>query len=139
MVTVYDISPTDLVPAVAEKLKKIGIKEPEFIGYVKSGPHKDRRPEQGNFWYLRLASLLRQAYMRENVGVNRLRTHYGGRKNMGTKKHHSYKAGGSIIRKGLQALEENGLVKKSKTGRSITGKGKSLLDQTAKEVTKPEK
>ena len=40
----------------------MGIEKPEFINYVKSGAHAERRPEQQNFWYLRLASLLRQAY-----------------------------------------------------------------------------
>lgn len=136
MVTVYDVSPTKLIPAVAKELKGMGITQPEFIDYVKSGPHRERKPQQPDFWYTRLASLLRQTYIHENVGINRLRTHYGGSKNRGTRKDHHCPAGGAVIRRGLQSLEEAGLIKKVKVGREITGKGKALLDKIAMEVSK---
>ncbi len=134
MVTVFDVEPGKLVEKAADELEKMGIEKPEFIKYVKSGAHSERRPEQANFWYIRMASLLRQAYTTPSVGVNRLRTHYGGRKNRGRKPSKHYDAGGAIIRRGLQSLEKQGLIKKAKTGRVITGKGKKFLDDIAKQV-----
>ncbi|MEM4633619.1 MAG: 30S ribosomal protein S19e [Candidatus Anstonellaceae archaeon] len=135
MVTVYDVNPGKLVKAVAEKLKGMGIPQPSFIGTVKSGAHKERLPQQKNFWYVRLASMLRNAYIHGTVGVGKLRLHYGGRKIRGVKPEKKKKAGGSIIRKGLQELEKAGLIAKKKKGREITPAGKKILDLTAKEIS----
>ncbi|HIH19140.1 TPA: 30S ribosomal protein S19e [Candidatus Micrarchaeota archaeon] len=134
MVTVYDVTPNKLVKKVAEKLKNLGIAQPLFIGTVKSGPHRSRLPQQKDFWYVRLAALLRNAYVHGNVGVGKLRTHFGGKKIRGVKPEEKRKAGGSIIRKGLQALEAAGLMVKKKKGREISAAGKKLLDAAAKEV-----
>jgi len=134
MVTVFDVPAGRLIEKAAEELEKMGAKKPEFINYVKSGAQAERRPEQENFWYLRLASLLRQAYVKPKIGVYRLRTHYGGKKNRGSKPGKHYDAGGAIIRRGLQQLEQLGLIKKEKVGRTITGKGKAFLDNIAKQI-----
>ena len=135
MVTVHDVPAGKLIEKAAEELEKMGLEKPEFVNYVKSGSHAERRPEQKNFWYLRLASLLRQAYTKPSVGVNRLRTHYGGKKNRGAKPGKHRDAGGAIVRRGLQQLEKIGFIKKEKTGRTITGKGRAFLDKLAKEIS----
>jgi len=134
MVTVYDVTPNKLIKKVAEKLKGMGIAQPAYIGTVKSGAHRSRLPQQQDFWYVRLAAMLRNAYVHGNVGVGKLRTHFGGRKIRGVKPEEKRKAGGSIIRKGLQALEAAGLVAKKKKGREITAAGRRLLDSAAKEA-----
>ncbi len=134
MVTVYDVTPNKLVQKVAEKLKGMGIAQPVYIGTVKSGPHRSRLPSQKDFWYVRLAALLRNSYVHGNVGVGKLRTHFGGKKIRGVKPEEKRKSGGSIIRKGLQALEAAGLMVKKKKGREISAAGKKILDASAKEV-----
>lgn len=63
MVTAYDVPANELIAGAAEKLKGLGIKEPAWLKYVKSGPHAERRPEQKDYWYFRCASLLRKAYI----------------------------------------------------------------------------
>ncbi len=135
MVTVYDVTPNKLVDKVAEKIKGMGIAAPAWIGTVKSGSHTQRLPQQKDFWYRRLASLLRNAYVHGSVGVSSLRSHYGARKMRGVRPEKKRKAGGAIIRKGLQALEAAGLMAKKKKGREITAAGKKLLDAAAKEVS----
>ena len=134
MVTVYDVTPNKLVAKVAEKLKAMDIPQPAYIGTVKSGAHAERMPQQKDFWYIRLASLLRNSYVHGNVGVGKLRTHYGGKKVRGVKPERKVRAGGSIIRKGMQALEKAGLMTKKKKGRELSAAGKKLLDASAKEV-----
>ena len=134
MVTVYDVAPGKLVRKAAEKLKGMGLMAPKWIGTVKSGPGKQRLPQQADFWYLRLASLLRNAYVHGTVGVSSLRSHYGSRKSRGVKPEEKRKAGGSIIRKGLQALEGAGLMTKKKKGRELSPAGRKLLDAAAKEA-----
>ncbi|MCX6769822.1 MAG: 30S ribosomal protein S19e [Candidatus Micrarchaeota archaeon] len=135
MVTVYDAIPNKLVRKTADKLKGMGIAAPQWIGTVKSGSHKERLPQQPDFWYLRLAAILRNLYVNGNVGVSRLRTHFGARKIRGVRPEKSRRAGGAIIRKGLQALESAGLVVKKKKGREISAAGKKLLDASAKEAS----
>lgn len=136
MVTALDVNPNKLIKSVAVSLEKEGLEKPKFIGYVKTGCHAERPPEQANFWYIRLASLLRQAYVRGKIGVNRLRRHYGGRKSHKVRPEHFRPAGGNTVRKGMQVLEKAGYLVKAPDGkgRVLTSKGRKLLDSAAKEV-----
>ncbi|MEM4335784.1 MAG: 30S ribosomal protein S19e [Candidatus Anstonellales archaeon] len=138
MVTALDVNPNKLIKSVAAILEKEGLEKPKFVGHVKTGSHAERPPEQENFWYIRLASLLRQAYVRGKIGTNRLRRHYGGRKRHRVKPEHFRPAGGSIIRKGMQVLEKAGYLTKAPDGkgRVLTAKGRKLLDSAAKGVGK---
>lgn len=132
MVSAYDVDALRLIQAVAGELEKKGIAPPQWVGNVKSGAHCSRLPQDEKFWYVRCASILRQAYVRPGVGVSKLRSHYGGRKIRGVRPERHAKAGGNMIRKAMQSLEKAGLMKKAKTGRELTSEGQKLLDSTAK-------
>ena len=135
MVSVLEVPAEKLIERLKEELKKFEkIKPPLWAKIVKSGRHKERPPEQEDFWYIRAASILRRLYINGPIGVSRLRTYYGGRKERGVRPAKTYKASGSIIRKILQQLESEGLVTKEKKGRSLTAKGRSLLDKIAGEI-----
>ncbi|OYT42114.1 MAG: 30S ribosomal protein S19e [Candidatus Aenigmarchaeota archaeon ex4484_224] len=140
MITVRDVNAQKLVERLKEELKKFKeIEEPLWAKFVKSGVHKERPPEQEDFWYIRAASILRRLYLNGPVGVERLRSYYGGRKKRGRRPERFRKASGAIIRKILQQLENAGLVQKvDKKGRILTPKGRSLLDRIAKEVYESE-
>jgi len=138
MVTVYDVDAQGLIRRVAEKLKE-KVKVPEFLYFVKTGAHRERPPDDPEaFWYGRLASILRRAYIEGTVGVSKLARHYGGRKNRGVKPEHFHPAGRKIIRVALQELEKAGYLTKGANGkgRVITPQGQSLLDNTAYELWK---
>ena len=66
------------------------------------------------------------------VGVGRLRTRYGSRKDRGSRPERFRKGGGKIIRVILQQSEAASFVEKiktsKKTGRQLTIKGKEFLD-----------
>jgi small subunit ribosomal protein S19e len=136
MITPFDVDANRLLVKTATKLKDISaIKAPDWMQFVKSGSSRDRAPEQKDFWYLRCAAMLRKIYVQGPKGVSRLRTDYGSKKNNGVRRSHFAKAGGSIIRKGLQQLEKAGLLTKLKTGgRTLTAKGRALMDSAAKEA-----
>lgn len=140
MTSAMDVDANKLHAKVAEKLKGIGIKAPAFVGLVKSGAHNERPPEQEDFFYVRCASLMRQAYARNIIGVRKLTIHYGGKKNRGVRPQRHVRAGGSTIRKAFQALEKAGLMEKvekgQKKGRRLSPAGRKLLDASAKEVKK---
>ncbi len=134
---VFDVPTAELISSIAEDLeKKFKVKQPEFTLFVKTAQSKERAPQQRNWYYLRLGSLLYRVFKEGPVGVGSLRTYYGGKKNRGRKRHKFRKASGKIIRHGLQQLEELGFIKKEKKGRVITPKGQSYLTKKANELKK---
>jgi small subunit ribosomal protein S19e len=135
MITALDVDPNRLIAKTAEKLKSMKLEKPYFVGVVKSGAYAQRPPEQEDFWYVRCASILRQAYSRSYIGTQRLRRHYGGKKSRGVKPQKHAPAGGSTIRKAMQQLEKAALLIKDQKGRRISPKGRKLLDSVAKEVS----
>lgn len=137
MVSVYDVPADILISRVAEKLKEMEeFKPPEWAYYVKTGVHKERSPDQNDWWYYRVSSIFRKVYTDGPVGIERLRTAYGGRKNRGVKPEKFRKGSGSIVRKALQQLESAGFVRKTEEGRVVTPKGRSFLDKISAEIKK---
>lgn len=144
MSNVYDVNGTALIEAVAEKLEKIKEMEaPIWAPFVKTGVHKERPPLNKKWWYVRSAAVMRKIYILGPIGTAKLRTLYGGAKNMGYAPERFKKGSGNILRKVLQGLEKSGLaiqvVKSGHKGRILTPKGKSLLDKTASEIARSQK
>lgn len=133
---IRSINPQKYNSALAEALKKMQeFKKPEWIDFVKSGTHKQRPAIEPDFWYKRAASILRQIYIKNIVGVQRLRFRYGGRKDMGMKPPLFKKSAGKIIRVILQLAETAGLIEKAKgkrLGRQLTKKGREFLEAISK-------
>ena len=137
MVSVFDVHPELLIQETAKDLKeKFKVQKPAFADFVKTGANKERAPQNPDWYYVRMASILRRVYVDGPVGVESLRTYYGGRKARGVKPHEFRKASGKIIRLCLQELEKLGFVEKDKKkeGRKITGKGEKYLTEKAKHV-----
>lgn len=135
---IYEIDAQEYNLKLAEALKELPeFKQPEWADFVKSGPAKERPIDDLDFWYKRAASILKQIYKKKIVGVSRLRTKYGSKKNRGYKPERFKKAGGKIIRTILQqcdkarfteiAKEIKG-VKGRRPGRQLTETGKSFLE-----------
>ena len=139
MVSVNDIPADKFINKLKEELKSIAeIKPVSWAKFVKSGVHKQRPPEQEDFWHIRSASLLRRLYLKGPIGIQRLRTYFGGRKQYGHAPAHFRRASGNLIRKILTQLEKAGLVEISqgKKGRIITSKGRKFLNGVAYRVGK---
>ena len=82
--SIYDIDPSELIEKAAEELKKNKtVKPPAWSVYVKTGVHKERPPQNRDWWYMRSASILRKLVRYSPIGVSKLRIKYGGRKNRG--------------------------------------------------------
>ncbi len=139
MGTLYDKNSNAMIEKTATELVKMkALDKPEWAIFVKTGVFKERQPANENWWHMRAAALLRKIYMKGPIGVNKLRTLYGGRKNRGHKPEHYYKGSGKIIRVILQQLEKEGLIRQTAKGnhkgRVVTPKGKSFMDKLAKTV-----
>ncbi|MDH7593236.1 MAG: 30S ribosomal protein S19e [Methanomicrobiales archaeon] len=134
MTTAYDIPPALLIRQVGEELKKRHeITPPPWAGFVKTGVHREMEPEQPDWWYIRAASVLRRLYVDGPVGVQRLRSVYGGKRDRGSRPNRFRKGSGAILRKILQQLETAGLAEKdrSRRGRNVTPAGREFLDNIA--------
>lgn len=138
MNSIYEINPQEYNLKLAEALKEISeFEAPEWIKFVKSGSGKERPIDDPDFWHKRAASVLRNIYKTGSVGVNRLKTKYGSKKNRGFKPEKFRKGSGKIIRVILQQADKAGFteiqkpvrgIKSKKPGRILTEKGKSFLE-----------
>ncbi|WP_440952428.1 30S ribosomal protein S19e [Methanococcoides sp. FTZ1] len=135
MTTAYDVPAADIIAKLAEKLKENDqINAPEWAAHVKTGVHKEMPPIDSEWWYTRCAAIMRTIYMDGPIGVQRLRSVYGGKKDRGANPSKKVKGSGSIAREVVQQLEKAGFVRALKSGRVIAPAGQSLLDNTAVEV-----
>lgn len=135
---IHDLNPQEYNLKLAEALKSVKEFEvPEWAAFVKSGPAKERPIEDPDFWYKRSASILRQIQIKGIVGVNRLRTKYGSKKDRGFQPDEFRRASGKIIRTILQQSDKAGFtelakdikgVRSKRPGRQITDKGKKFLE-----------
>ena len=74
-----NVPPQKLIGRLSEELKKNeNIKPPEWSKFVKTGVSSERPPLQEDWWFLRSAAVLRKIYLNGPVGVQRLRTAFGG-------------------------------------------------------------
>jgi len=116
-----------------EDLKKFKtIEAPEWAPFVKTGAHKERPPVELDWWFTRVASVLKKVNKNGPVGTNRLAKEYGGRKNRGVKPEKKYSGSKNIVRKSLQQLEKSGLIKQvsePRSGKILTKKGKELINK----------
>ncbi|MGV8151170.1 MAG: 30S ribosomal protein S19e [Candidatus Woesearchaeota archaeon] len=131
----YEEEPRVVIENLGKELKKI-IKQPEWAPYVKTGMHKERPPQDKDWFYIRTAAIFRTIALKGPIGVSKLRVKYGGRKNNGVAVEHFYKGSGNIIRKALQELDKAGLTQQAEKGkhkgRIITPKGQSFLSKISR-------
>src|SRR3989344_5006167 len=143
MTDIKTIEPGKYNQLLAEALKEEPeFEKPEWVELVKTGVNKERPTADPDFWHHRSAAILRQIYLKDIVGTERLRMRFGGNKRRGSKPNEFRKAGGKIIRQILQQAEKAGRLEKStgkKKGRQLTAKGKKYLEEVAEKAGKGNK
>jgi len=140
--SIYDTDARVVIDNLAKDLKEI-IKQPEWTPYVKTGNHKQRVPADKDWFFTRAAAILRTVALKGPIGVSKLRTKYGGRKNNGYKPEHFVKGSGSVVRHALQELDKAGFTVQSEKGvhkgRIATPKGMKLLAKAGFKDSKSKK
>jgi small subunit ribosomal protein S19e len=136
MTSVYDVPPNLLIERLEKKLKsEAGLKPPEWAAFAKTGAHKEKAPVQPDWWYSRLAAILRKTYLYGPIGSSRLAAEFGGKKDRGSAPYIAVKGSRNIARTGLKQLQESGFIEaKDHKGRILTSKGRQLLDNLAHEI-----
>jgi small subunit ribosomal protein S19e len=135
--TPYDVPPSALIERLAEHLKQEvdEISPPAWVPFAKTGSHTQRPPTNPDWWFIRCASILRKIYVKGPIGIEKLRSEYGGRIDRGAKPEHARKGSGAIVRKATQQLQTAGLVKPLRNeGKIVTSEGRQLLDRLSTEL-----
>src|SRR2546430_15788503 len=66
MTTAYDVPPTLLIERLKDRLQKEGkIKPPEWAPFARTGVHTEKAPVQPDWWYRRVAAVLRKVRSEE--------------------------------------------------------------------------
>lgn len=138
MTTVFDVPADRLIDLLTKELKsRPEFKKAEWMEYVKTGRHREKRPMDPEWWYRRLAAILRKVYVHGPVGSSRLSAYFGGSADRGVKPNRATKGSRSIARYSLKQLEQAGLIiTDGHKGRRIAPEGQRLLDNTAHKVLK---
>src|SRR5205814_8884027 len=97
MPTAFEVPANELINRLAKHLKEnvSEISPPTWSECAKTGAHKERPPQDPDWWYLRCASLPRTPYVHGPVGVSRRRGQYGGSVGRGKSPEHQAPAGRS--------------------------------------------
>jgi small subunit ribosomal protein S19e len=138
---IKEVEAEKFIELAEKKLKKYKeLSPPNWAKFAKTGSHTKFPPHDDDWWYTRAASIVRKLEINPYLGVSRLRTIYGGKKERGHKPERFRKAGGNHIRKILQQLESAGLVETKnegvKRGRFLTEEGKKFVGDVISEVKK---
>ncbi|KKH50215.1 30S ribosomal protein S19e [Methanosarcina sp. 1.H.A.2.2] len=135
MTTVFDVPAMEMIDKLSGILKENEkVVPPEWAGNVKTGVHKELPPTNEDWWYVRCAAVLRKIYTDGPIGIERLRSVYGGKKDKGVQPSRKAKGSGSVARKAVQQLETAGFLQKVKDGRTVSAKGRSMMDNAAHEL-----
>ena len=136
MTTAFDVPPNLLIERLSGEFKTGGkVTVPAWALYARTGVHTEKAPEQADWWYIRLAAVLRKVYVTGPIGSSRLAAEFGGKRDGGSAPSHPRKGSGSVTRECLQQLEALGLVTKAETaGRKVTSAGRKLLDGLAYQI-----
>jgi small subunit ribosomal protein S19e len=139
LTTPHDVPVQQFIEKLAKYLKENidQVQPPTWVAFAKTGSHVEKQPQNPDWWYIRAASILRKVYAHQPIGLEKLRSDYGGRKGFRVTPDHASKAGGNNIRKILQQLEKAELVQTAvPQGRKMSPKGRKLLQEVADDLHK---
>ena len=142
MTTYNDIPADILIDGLVEKLSTMkAIEEPEWAAFVKTGTHRERPPNQDNWWVIRSAAVFRKVAFKGPIGVNHMSQEFGGPRDRGVKPNRAAAGSRNIARTILQQLSESGLIistfNKAGTvnyGKVLTPEGHKLINNVAHSV-----
>ena len=139
MTTPHDVPAAKFIERLAKYLRENveQVQPPAWAAVAKTGSHTEKQPQDADWWYKRAASVMRKVYVHGPVGLEKLRSDYGGRKGFSVKPNHASKGGGSNIRKILQQLEAAGFVQTARPqGRIMSPKGRKLMQEVSQDLQK---
>ena len=142
MTTLHDVPADLLIEDLAQRLAdNDSINAPEWADFAKTGTHREKPPEQADWWYIRCGAVLRKVAIKGPIGTNHMSQLFGGPKDRGVKPNRAVAGSRKVARTILQQLASAGYITDSfntagtvTLGKVITPTGQSLLDESAHSV-----
>ncbi len=144
MTTFNDIPANILIDGLVEELSSLeSIVAPDWAAFVKTGTHRERPPNQDNWWLIRSAAILRKVAFKGPIGTNHMAQEFGGPRDRGVKPNRAAAGSRNIARTILRQLSDSGLITSSHNaagtvnyGKILTPEGHKLLNNVAHSVRK---
>jgi small subunit ribosomal protein S19e len=136
MTTAFDVPADTLIDRAAQQLKAAGkVAPPEWAPFVRTGVHTEKAPTDREWWWRRMAAVLRKVYMNGPIGSSRLAAEFGGKRDDGSAPSHPRKGSRAVTRECLQQLETLGYLARAEAkGRRISPAGRKFLDNLAHQI-----
>ena len=141
MTTYHDVPADLLIEELSQRLESNAeINSPDWAEFAKTGTHRERTPDQKNWWHIRSAAVFRKVALKGPIGANHMAQEFGGPKDRGVKPNRAVAGSRKIARTILQQLTAAGLIASSTNirevnlGKIITPTGQALLDDVAHSV-----
>ncbi len=131
--TVRDVPANKWIKAMAAQFKREGkILVPTCTDFLKTSHGRERAPQNHDWYYYRVASVLRHIYLRPGTGYGGMSKSFGNKKNKGSKPEATVRAATGPIHWACKSLEGLKLITKGKgKGRVLTRTGRKTADSVA--------
>lgn len=132
---IYKVKPRDFIDALSDYLISSNkVKLPENYDILKTGYGREHAPEDRNWYYIRLASIVRKIILKGRVSHGKLAADYGNRKDRGVRPSKKTGAGKYLIDTALKNLESMGWINWSQGNDILTSSAKEILSEIIEKV-----
>lgn len=136
MDSVYRVKATPLIEAITETLKaKSDIVLPENHDLIKTSHGKQYSPENQNWFYIRMASIVRTAMCKGSVSLKTLARKHACRKNAGVRPSRYAKASDFVNESAVQQLIKIGWFDFKSKKDILTAPAKEVLGEIIEKIT----
>ena len=125
----YRLDAHKLVDAISSTLEKEKVELPIHGDLIKTGCGRQYSPYEKNWFYTRMASIVRQAMCKDKVSMTGLAHKYGVRKNRGVKPTKFTRGSRYVIGKAIDNLIQLGWFDFNQTDGIITEKAGKVLEK----------
>ena len=135
MDSVFRVQPAPLLRAIADTLKKNQqIALPKDVDLIKTGSSRENAPSDRDWFYMRMAAIIRQAMCKGRVSLKGLAYRFGARKNRGVRPSKFARASTFVIGSAIEQLEKIGWINFKNSGSILTDSAREVLGELIEKV-----
>lgn len=135
MDAVFQVQPVPLVKAIAEALKQNDqVELPKNHDLIKSGHGRQYSPEDADWFYVRMASIVRQTMCKGKVSLKGLAFRYGNRKNRGVRPTKFAMSSNFVNGSAIDQLKKIGWINYAQKDNILTEKAKIVLKEIIEKI-----
>lgn len=135
MDSVFEVQAVPLLKAIADTLKKNpDVKLPENHDIIKTGSGRKNAPHEPDWFYVRMAAIIRQVMCKGKISLSGLSYRFGNRKNRGVRPSKFARGSKFVIASAIAQLEAIGWIQFNNSDSILTETGKEVLGELIEKV-----